>query len=144
MRSDLEQASRSLHSVAIHLLRNLRVQDSALGIGPSQLSALSVIVFRGSASLHELAKTEQIRAPTMSRIVDALVEAGMVKREVNKKDRRSITISPTAKGVRVMREGRRRREMRLTEILTPLSREEIRLIGKASELLSKALQATSQ
>src|ERR1700682_719948 len=64
----LETAGR-LHSVAIHLLRRLRVSDLASGIGPAQLSALSVLVFGGPRSLGELAEAEQVRPPTMSRIV---------------------------------------------------------------------------
>ncbi len=141
MKQDLEKITRNLHSVAIHLLRNLRIQDSALGIGPSQLSALSVIVFGGPRSLHELAKAEQVRPPTMSRIVDALVEEGLVRREVNSSDRRSVTISPTPKGVQVMLEGRKRREKRLLDLLKPLKPEEVREIQKATEILTRMLEA---
>src|SRR5215475_2178440 len=61
-----------LHSAAIHLLRRLRVRDLESGVGPAQLSALSVLVFGGPRSLGELANAEQVRAPTMSRIVNGL------------------------------------------------------------------------
>ena len=141
-KSDLKTVSRNLHSVAIHLLRNLRVQDSMLGIGPSQLSALSVVVFGGPISLHKLAEAEQVRPPTMSRIVDALVKDGLVKREVDNTDRRAVTISPTQKGVQVMHEGRDRREKRLIDLLRRLSPEEVRLLERAFDLLSKTLQAS--
>src|SRR5258707_3465560 len=63
-----ETADR-LHSAAIHLLRRLRVRDRESGVGPAQLSALSVLVFGGPRSLGELANAEQVRPPTMSRIV---------------------------------------------------------------------------
>src|SRR2546425_11795543 len=69
-----ETADR-LHSAAIHLLRRLRVRDRESGVGPAQLSALSVLVFGGPRSLGELADAEQVRPPTMSRIV-AGVERG--------------------------------------------------------------------
>jgi len=140
-RQDLEEVSRSLHSVAIHLLRNLRVQDSALGIGLSQLSALSVLVFGGPRSLRDLAKAEQVRPPTMSRIVDALVDEGLVKREVNSSDRRSVTISPTQRGVHVMQEGRARREKPLFELLKRLGLDEVRIVQRATEILSRILQS---
>ncbi len=139
-RPDLEKVSRRLHSVAIHLLRSLRVQDSALGIGPSQLSALSVIVFAGPQSLHGLAQAEQVRPPTMSRIVDALVEEGLARREINTSDRRSVTISPTQKGVQVMKEGRDRREKKLIELLTPLTSTEVRDLQRATEILTRVLE----
>ncbi len=52
----LEEVGRSLHSNAIHLLRDVRTEDSAMGIGPAQASALSVVVFGGPLSLNELAE----------------------------------------------------------------------------------------
>src|SRR5271163_2425059 len=61
-----------LHSAAIHLLRRVRRQDAATGIGPAQLSALSVLVFAGPRTLGELASAEQVKPPTMSRIVAGL------------------------------------------------------------------------
>ncbi len=58
-----------LHSAAIHLLRRVRKQDAATGEGPARLSALSVLVFGGPMTLGQLAAAEQVKPPTMSRIV---------------------------------------------------------------------------
>src|SRR5436305_15150059 len=77
-----------LHSAAIHLLRRLRVRDLASGIGPAQLSALSVLVFGGPRSLGELAEAEQVRPPTMSRIVEGLERAGLACRQATADGRR--------------------------------------------------------
>src|SRR5258706_13558070 len=67
-----ETADR-LHSAAIHLLRRLRVRDRESGVGPAQLSALSVLVLGGGPrSLGELAEAEQVRPTTMSRLVTGL------------------------------------------------------------------------
>lgn len=136
-----EEVARKVHSAALHLMRYVRAQDTALGVPPAQLSALSVIVFGGKTSLSDLAKAEQVRPPTMSRIIDALVRDGSVKRETDKNDRRSIIITATHKGTRIMHEGRGRREKRLLELLQPLRREEIDLLDRASEILAKELQA---
>ena len=70
--TEIENLADRLHSTAIHLLRLVRVQDAATGIAPARLSALSVLVFGGPMSLNQLAQAEQVRPPTMSRIVDAL------------------------------------------------------------------------
>jgi len=137
----LEEVGRSLHSNAIHLLRNVRTEDSAMGIGPAQASALSVVVFGGPLSLNELAQAEQVTPPTMSRIVEALVRAGLVLREANRDDRRSITISSTDKGTKIIHEGRSRREKRLIKLLSTLDPDEIRCLGKASRILSRVLIA---
>jgi DNA-binding MarR family transcriptional regulator len=136
-----EEVARRVHSAALHLMRYVRAQDTALGVPPAQLSALSVIVFGGKTSLSDLAKAEQVRPPTMSRIIDALVRNGLVKRETDKRDRRSIIITATEKGTQIMHEGRGRREKQLLELLQPLRREEIDLLDRASEILAKELKA---
>ena len=137
-----EETARKLHSAALHLMRYVRAQDTALGVPPAQLSALSVVVFGGKTSLSDLAQAEQVRAPTMSRIVEGLVKAGLVKREIDPADRRSIAITPTKKGVRIMHEGRGRREKRLLELLRGLTREEIETLDSSSEIISRSLKET--
>jgi DNA-binding MarR family transcriptional regulator len=134
-----EETARKLHSAALHLMRYVRAQDTALGVPPAQLSALSVVVFGGKKSLSDLAQAEQVRPPTMSRIVDGLVRNGLVKREVDKMDRRSVVITATDKGVRIMHEGRSRREKQLLELLHGLNRDEVDLLDRASEILAGSL-----
>jgi DNA-binding MarR family transcriptional regulator len=91
--------------------------------------------------LNKLAEAEQVRPPTMSRVVEALVKEGLVRRETNKDDRRSVTISPTDKGAKILHEGRNRREKRLIKLLSRLDADEIRCLGKASKILSNILVA---
>jgi DNA-binding MarR family transcriptional regulator len=139
-----EETARKLHSAALHLMRYVRTQDTALGVPPAQLSALSVVAFGGKKSLTDLAQAEQVRPPTMSRIVDGLVRDGLVTRDVDSGDRRSVVITATEKGVKIMHEGRSRREKRLQELLVGLSRDEIRLLDSASEIITKRLGSTSR
>ncbi len=138
--ADYERVADRLHSASIRLLRRLRLHDKASGIGPAQLSALSVLVFGGRPlSLGELAEAEQVKDPTMSRIVSGMIRAGLAKRQVSKEDRRRLVISPTEKGMRVLQEGRERRVQALAEALTGLSGKEVKLIGDATELIFGAL-----
>ena len=95
-----ETADR-LHSAAIHLLRRLRVRDRKSGVGPAQLSALSVLVFGGPRSLGELADAEQVRPPTMSRIVAGLESAGLVRRHATE-DGRRVRLEASAKGTKIL------------------------------------------
>src|SRR5687768_3995975 len=101
----LELADR-LHSAAIHLLRRLRREDQATGLPAPQLSALSVIVYRGPLTLGALADAEQVRPPTMTRVVTALEQAGLVKRAPDRADGRALAISATARGQRLLQQGR--------------------------------------
>jgi len=77
----------------------------------------------------------------MSRVVEALVKGGLVSRETNRDDRRSVMISPTDRGTKILHEGRNRRERRLIKLLSQLDVDEIRCLGKASRILSKILVA---
>src|SRR5258708_32539206 len=70
--SAVDALADRLHSAAIHLLRRVRSQDTVTGEGPARLSALSVLVFSGPKTLGELAAAEQVKPPTMSRIVAGL------------------------------------------------------------------------
>ncbi|HXE91503.1 MAG TPA: MarR family transcriptional regulator [Terriglobales bacterium] len=124
-----------LHSAAIRLLRRLRAQDRAAGIGPAQLSALSVLVFGGPCSLKQLAEAEQVRPPTMSRIAAGLRRAGLVRAEAVGADRRKLRLVPTAKGIQVMQQGRRRRVQQLARALRTFPENKVRRLGHAAETI---------
>lgn len=136
-RDAFEIADR-LHSAAIHLLRRLRVRDLASGIGPAQLSALSVLVFGGPRSLGELAEAEQVRPPTMSRIIAGLESEGLVRRHETQ-DKRRVRLEATTKGTKILYEGRKRRVEALTSALSGLSPAELGQLGTLGELLQRVL-----
>src|SRR5579864_4654555 len=121
-----EAIADALHSGAIRLLRIVRVEDAHTGIGPAQLSALSVLVFVGMKTLGELATIEQVRPPTMSRIVDGLVKQNLVDRITEETDRRTIRITPTRKGRKLLLEGKTRRVRALAKRLGDLTHEELK------------------
>ena len=135
-----ETADR-LHSAAIHLLRRLRVRDRESGVGPAQLSALSVLVLGGGPrSLGELAEAEQVRPPTMSRIVAGLVRAGLVRRGKTE-DGRRVRLTATAKGTRILQEGRQRRVESLAHAVSSLSDEDRERLGAIIEVLEKVIRS---
>jgi len=135
----IEHLADRLHSTAIHLLRLVRPQDAATGIGPAQLSALSVLVFAGPLSLSELAGAEQVKAPTMSRIVDALQNGGLARRMTNQQDRRAVLIHATPRGTKLLYEGRRRRVEFLAGRLRNLGDRELKRIEIAIQEIDKVL-----
>jgi DNA-binding MarR family transcriptional regulator len=128
-----------LHSAAIHLLRRLRVRDRESGIGPAQLSALSVLVFGGPKSLGELANAEQVRPPTMSRIVAGLQRAKLVRRHATE-DGRRVRLEATPKGVSLMWEGRQRRVESLAKAVTGLPENNQGQLRDAIKLLQEVIR----
>ncbi|TML54585.1 MAG: MarR family transcriptional regulator [Actinobacteria bacterium] len=136
--SSVEAADR-FHSAAIHALRHVRREDPATGVSPAQLSALSVLVFGGPRTLGELAAAEQVRPATMTRIAQALVEDGYATRKRDPDDGRVVRLTATAKGRRVMRQGRERRVANLARLLGRLSADEIAQVHDAAEMVERAL-----
>ncbi len=129
-----------LHSAAIHLLRRLRVRDRESGVGPAQLSALSVLVFCGPKSLGELAEAEQVRPPTMSRIVASLQRARLVSRHATD-DGRRVRLEATPRGVSLMWESRQRRVESLAKAVIGLSESESLQLAEALSLLQQIIRS---
>jgi len=124
-----------LHSAAIHLLRRLRVEDKAMGLSGPRTSALSVIVFRGPVTMSALAEAEQVRPPTMTRLVDGLERRGLVRRVSHAEDGRVQLVEATAAGKRLLNTGRARRVARLMRDIEHLSGEDQRVLARAAELM---------
>jgi DNA-binding MarR family transcriptional regulator len=124
-----------LHSAAIHLLRRVRKRDSESGEGPARLSALSVLVFGGPTTLGRLALAEQVKPPTMTRIVAGLENSGLAEREADAGDARRVRIRATAKGVRLLQQARKRRIQDLAALLETLTQKELRELQAAVEVL---------
>jgi DNA-binding MarR family transcriptional regulator len=135
--SDPLAVADRLHSAAIHLLRRVRARDTESGIGPAQLSALSVLVFAGPRSLGELAAAEQVRPPTMSRIVAGLMRAGLVRRHVTKEDRRRLRLEATAKGTDLLWAARNRRVESLASTLRQLPADQVEQLRQAAEVIDQ-------
>ena len=131
-----------LHSAAIHLLRRLRVEDKALGLSGPRTSALSVIVFRGPVTMSALAEAEQVRPPTMTRLVDGLERRGLVRRVSHAEDGRVQLVEATAAGKRLLQKGRARRVARLARGVAQLSVEDQQVLARAADLMERSLLVT--
>lgn len=129
------EVADAIHSAAIRVLRIVRAADAKAEIGPAQLSALSVLVFAGPKTLSELSDAEQVKAPTMSRIVQALVSQRLADRVPLLEDRRAVRIAATRKGRKLLLAGRDRRVQLLAQRLCSLAPEDLEIIRQAARLL---------
>jgi DNA-binding MarR family transcriptional regulator len=137
------QVADRLHSAAIHLLRHARKQDVLARVGPARLSALSVLVFGGPMALGQLAAAEQVKAPTMSRIVTGLKRSGLAKIETDAKDARRIRVTATVKGERLLQQARARRVRLVAATLSGLRGPEMDALLRAAELIERALRQST-
>jgi DNA-binding MarR family transcriptional regulator len=127
-----------LHSAAIHLLRRARRTDPLTGVSPAQLSALSVLM-SGPKTLGDLAAAEQVRPPTMSRLVSEMERAGVARKTTDRDDARVLRIRATPKGLRALSRGRAMRIEAIERLLGELNREELSTVERAVGTIEKLL-----
>ena len=127
------------HHLAIRMLRGLRAVDEAAGFSGPRASALSVLVLRGPQSLGELAAAEAVKPPTMSRLVKAMQEEGLVESGATTHDQRQIRIVASAKGRALMLKGRGRRLAALGRLFESASARELAALAAVVEMLERAL-----
>ncbi|MGN6599998.1 MAG: MarR family winged helix-turn-helix transcriptional regulator [Actinomycetes bacterium] len=115
----LQPRVEGLYLALARLTRTLRREGpSDLPLG--QLSSLSSLVATGPLRAADLAARESVAAPTLSRILAALESAGLVERETNPNDARSVLVRASAAGEETVREVRASRTRRLAERLARL------------------------
>ena len=136
-RPDRLEVANRLHSAAIHLLRRARRVDAESHLPAPQLSALSVIVYGGPITLGALAAAEQVRPPTMTKLVAAMEAGGLIEREPDEADRRVVRIRATARGKRILEEGRDRRIAVIAEALAGLPDTDVKAIAEALDAIEK-------
>jgi DNA-binding MarR family transcriptional regulator len=118
------------------LARRLR-QEAEAGITPSMLSALSTLDRRGTLTMGDLCAAEQVQPPTMTRIVAALLEAGLIAREADPADGRVAWVRLTPEGRKLLERSRGRKEAYLAKALRDLDPRELATLEDATAILER-------
>ena len=95
--------------MAVRLTRWLRAQDERPLLSGPEASAIAVVIYSGGITPSALADLEQVRRPTITRVVDRLVERGLVRRDRHPSDMRASIIVATDEGQALWRAGQLRR-----------------------------------
>lgn len=133
-----------LHSACIHLLRRVRKLDDQSGLSAPKLSVLSVLVFGGPRTPGELAVAEQVKPPSMTRLVQELEKGGFIVRRGDPVDGRVVRLRATAKAERLLREGRSRRARLIAEGIAQLSESDKARLAVAIPALESLLRLPVQ
>jgi DNA-binding MarR family transcriptional regulator len=88
--------------------------------------------------LTDLANTEQVKAPTMTKIVGGLEASGLVSRRADQEDARAVKLEATARGIRLLQEGRRRRVRRFARALAGWPPGDLDTLARAAALIERA------
>ena len=133
---DTAELAARLRLAVTRLARRLR-QEAEAGITPSMLSALSSAERQGPVTMGDLCAAEQVQPPTMTRIVAALVAAGLVVREADAQDGRVTWVKVTPEGRRLLERSRRRKEAFLARALRDLEPRDVATLEAAADVLER-------
>ena len=120
----------------MRLSRRLR-REAGSGLPPALDSALAAIGRRGPLPPSELARIEDVRRPTATRLIAILECRGLVTRAPDLCDRRSYRVALTDQGRELLRESRTRRDAYLARRLAALDDAERATLDGALALLER-------
>lgn len=139
--SEIAERERTLASrlrvAVVRLNRRLRAQSSDSVITLSQISALSCLHKAGSMTPGELATREGVQPPSMTRVIAALEELGLVSRHAHPTDGRQAIVELTSAGHAKIEEEVSARERWLDQQLADLTEEERAELSHAAEVIDR-------
>lgn len=126
-----------LRLAVVRLNRRLRAQGSDSKITLSQLSAMSCLHTAGALTPGELAAKEGVQPPSMTRVIGALEDAGLVHRRAHPTDGRQAIVELTEAGQARIEEEVSARERWLDHQLLDLSEQERATLSEAAEIIQR-------
>ncbi len=122
---------------SMRLARRLRVERGSADLTLSQLAALGTLELHGECTVGELANIERVKPPSMTRIANSLVEAGLMVRRPHDVDGRQVVVDLTDSARELLIDNRRRRTAWLAMRLAELTPDEREVLRHAAPLLNR-------
>lgn len=107
----------------------------------NQLSVLASLELAGAMTPRELADTERVQPPTITRIVAKLEDRGLVKRSPHPTDGRQVILAPTGEARALLGADRQARDAWLAQRLAELPPEEREVLRRAAAILDGIARA---
>lgn len=121
----------------VRLNRRLRSQRPEESVSLTQISAMATLRTCGAMTPSELAANERVRPPSMTRVISALEEAGLVSRRDHPTDGRQSIIELTARGTELLNTETSLKERWLDRRLAELTEEERATLGRAADIIDR-------
>jgi DNA-binding MarR family transcriptional regulator len=135
------QLAGMLRDALTRLNRRVRQTRPVGDLTATQLSALASLELAGALTPRELADTERVRPPTMTKIVARLEERELVQRTPHPTDRRQVILSATPAGRDMLAQFERAREEWLARRVAELTIDEREVLRQAAEILRRVAEA---
>ncbi|MGH3655976.1 MAG: MarR family transcriptional regulator [Micromonosporaceae bacterium] len=121
--------------------RRLRATRPVGELTPGQYSVLGSLDMAGAMTPRELADSERVRPPTITKIVAKLEAQGLVQRSPHPADGRQVLLAPTEQGRTVLQRARKAREAWLAQRLAELAPDERATLYQAAKILERIARA---
>jgi DNA-binding MarR family transcriptional regulator len=134
---DTAALAHDLRLAVMRFSRRLRTQRVDTSVTLTHLAALSTLQRNGPMSPGELAAFERVQPPSMTRVVVALENAGLVTRTPHPTDGRQVIIDLTPAAEELLGAEAQAREAWLSGRLQELTAEERAVLREASAIMDK-------
>jgi DNA-binding MarR family transcriptional regulator len=126
-----------LRLAVVRLNRRLRAQRANSTVSLTQVSAMSTLYKCGPLTPGELATKEGVQPPSMTRVLSALEDMGIVSRKPHPSDGRQAIVELTDLGRQMVVEDITAREVWLDHRLATLTEEERAVLSRAAEIIDR-------
>lgn len=140
-RTPTTQLATLLRDAITRLNRRVRQSRPIGELTATQYSVLTSLELAGALTPTELADTERVQPPTMTRIVAKLEQRGLVQRNPHPTDGRQVILSATEAGRAIVAQHGQARDEWLAQRLAELSPEERDTLQRAAEILRRIAQS---
>jgi DNA-binding MarR family transcriptional regulator len=125
----------------MRVIRQQMRSHRLVGLSVPQLRVLAFLDGGGPATLSDVAEHVGTTLPSMSRMIQSLVEGQLIRRRAGAPDRRTIRLEIAAKGRRALGIARKATVEQLARQIGVLRAEEIVRLKDAMSLLSRVVAA---
>lgn len=129
-----------LARAVVLLARRLR-QERDSGLTPTQMSVLGSLATEGPMTPGEIAQRENVRPPSITRLVSTLEDEGLAHRCGHPDDGRQVIVSISEQGEDQLAHERARRDRWLADRLAELSDDERAVLTRATGILDALARA---
>jgi DNA-binding MarR family transcriptional regulator len=133
---DVASLATRLRADVWRLARRLR-SEGHVDLTPTLQSALGTLDRHGPMTPGQFARHEQIRKPTATRTIAALVEQGLVERTPDPLDGRVAWLQLSPEGRRLVQRVRRRYDAYLAERIKRLPSDDLVALERAAGILER-------
>lgn len=137
---DVPTESRNLALAVARLNRRLR-QERRSELTPTQLSVLGTVAGIGPATPGAIAARERVRPPSITRILNQLVDSGYATKTPCPDDGRQVLVEVSEHGQQVLADERERSDAWLKRHLEGLGPDDRELLSRAVPVLVQLAEA---